>query len=862
MTPNDREIQQELEAHLERSIQDLIGAGWPPEAARAEAARRFGDLRARRLECAAERDRAARIAPWRAWLADFGRGCRAVRRRPGAAAQMTAMLMLGIALIGAIVAIVHGALLRPLPFPAPAQLVAVWGVNDAQQETRGHFSPADLSDLQTITRRAGLSWLGYMSWPVSLTDIDEPERLEGALVTPEFFDTLGVPPARGRGFSGLNAVDLSTTVVISARLAARLGDAAAPGRSLRMNGGLMTVAGVMSPSFAFPAADTDVWVPLVLTGENATNRASRWLKVVARLAPAQSFDDGQARLTQAMAQLATAYPSTNASWTARAVPLHTEMFGPSRLPVLALAASVLALVLVTGANLTSVAIGRLLQRLPELHLLLALGATRASIVRQLALESGLVAAAAAAFGIPIGLGVVLMVRNLAPQALTQLAGYDATTTVTVVGMVAAAVGAAWLGAVPILARPWWTASADSTRSGRATSAGVRRQRWLVIVQTAFVGALLSLATAFESVYAQLARTDLGIATHGILTLRLQAPRSRAATNEAQATYFDAIFERVAHAPGVSAVAAISDLPLRGNTVSLPIAIEGRPKPPGQAEPLAALRIVTANYLEVVRTPLRRGRFFHSLDLPTSPNVAIINDAAAQRFWPGRDAIGARFRIGGDQDWRTVVGVVDDVHHDGPTQVEGPAVYVPHRQKAETWLTWMWLVVRSDNPRATLSAIRPAIASVDRNQPVSQVADLDDLAAASVAVPRLTALAALVTALATLTLAAAGAGAVLRQSMSLRRREFAVRLALGAPPRTLTGLPVLDAVGLVGSGGAAGVMIAFAGLRLLGSRLPDLPAFRSETALVPGAVLLIVAIVIAIGPARRLARLQTADILRQ
>jgi hypothetical protein len=330
----------------------------------------------------------------------------------------------------------------------------------------------------------------------------------------------------------------------------------------------------------------------------------------------------------------------------------------------------------------------------------------------------------------------------------------------------------------------------------------------------------------------------------------------------QASYFAAVLERVRAVPGVSSAGAASDLPLSGNSLNVPVAVADSVVTVAPGEELrAAFRVVTPHYLETIGSTVQ-GRTFVDDDAAGRPLVALVNETFARRHWPGRQALGMRVRTSEDTDWRTVVGLVRDIHHAGPAGDEGPAIYVPHAQKSEAFLTWMSIAARTTGEPLMLAAsVRAAIADVDRHQPVADVRRLADLAAETLALPRLAATIAMVAALGTLVLATLGVGALLSLLVGARTPDFAVRLALGAAPSRLKWSPVVECVTLVGAGGGIGLIAAASMARLIRSLLYGVSPMDPATFAVSLLVLIGIAVAAAIGPARAIARIDPAMTLR-
>jgi putative ABC transport system permease protein len=397
-------------------------------------------------------------------------------------------------------------------------------------------------------------------------------------------------------------------------------------------------------------------------------------------------------------------------------------------------------------------------------------------------------------------------------------------------------------------------------SGRGPAArSLQPPRWPVIAQAALACVLIVSAALLSQAFVRLANMDLGFVPNNVLTMRISLPRGT--PGDRQTAYFASVLERLRHLPAVTTAGAVSDLPLAGNSLNVPVAIDGLVRVESDPEVRAAFRVITPGYLEAITAKVR-GRHFDAHDGPASGPVAIVNDALAQQYWQDANPIGKRIRTSQDSEWRTVVGVVRDVHHGGLTVGEGPTVYIPHAQKAEAWMTWMSLAIRtSDEPLRNAATIRAAVAEVDRNQPVSDVMKLEQLVDDALALPRLAAFISTVVAGITLLLSAAGLASTLSLFVSARTPEFSVRLALGAVPSLLAWRTIREAITLVSLGAMAGFVVAFAAGRLMASLLHDVSAYDSTTFATALLILLATAVLTAIGPARSVARIDPSLTLR-
>ena len=860
MTRRD-DIDEELRFHVESRVRDLISEGRSAPEAREQAEREFGDSATIKVECAGIRHLAARrrerLDYWNGWRTDLRYGMRAVVHAPLFSIAAITMLTVGIGLASTVFAVVHGVFLNPLPYPDSSQLHRVYATNAAKDDYESPMSAGDFFALREALAPE-MTIGGYMTWPVSLTGVPDPERLNGALASADLFKTLGVSATEGRTFLPEDEDPSRNVAIISTRLAARLGlSGRAAGATIELGRQPALVVGVMPPSFQFPQATTDVWIPLALRPADRDNHGSRWLHTIARV-PDATGDRARDRLTTSMARLASAFPASNAGWSARLVPLHDVVVGPAGSTLTFLALAIACVLLVMVVNLIMLVTSRLQRRTIDLSVQQALGADRWRLLRQLGTECLVMTAIGGTLGLVLASGLVGLFQRLAGDAVPRAA--ELSVSPWIVGF---AIAIALLGLLSMTIVPLWrTIAATATplaHAGRGIAAG-RPSRLVVIVQSALACVLMVAAGLLAQTYARLVSADLGFRTGNVLTMRIALPNRTPLAQ--QASYFASVVERVNSVPGVISAGAVSDLPLSGNSLNVPIAVadSAASTQPGD-ELRAGFRVVTPGYLETIGARVR-GRAVAAADVAGRPLVALVNDTLARTHWPGREALGMRVRTSEDKDWRTVVGVVRDIRHAGPTIEEGPVIFIPHAQKSEAFLTWMSLAIRTaGEPLALAPPVRAAIATVDRNQPVSDVRSLDDLVTKAVALPRLAASIAGVAAAGSLVLAGLGIGAVLSLLVSARTPDFAVRLALGAPPARLKWTPVVECVVLVAIGGTLGLMGAAALSRLMRSLLFGVSPLDAATFAVSLVTLMAIALLTAIGPARAIARIDPMMTLR-
>jgi len=565
-----------------------------------------------------------------------------------------------------------------------------------------------------------------------------------------------------------------------------------------------------------------------------------------------------ARIQGAMAALAADFPKSNADWGARIVPLHSVVVSQARPTLIVLSLAIACVLLVMIVNLLTAISARVRRRTAELSLQHALGAGLWRVMRQLGTEAFVLAAFGGGIGLLLASGLVGAFRRLAPPSLPRAAEVTISLWPVLFAIGAGAIVVLIVAIVPVWA--YQRRGHAVSTSGRGAAAGsFQPSRLPVIAQAALACLLIVSAGLLTQAFMRLATIDLGFVPNHVLTMKISLPRGT--SRDRQTAYFTNVLEGLRHLPAVTSAGAASDLPLAGNSLNVPIAIEGVVQLDSDREARAAFRVITPGYLEAI-TAAVGGRAFDAHDGPASRPVAIVNEALAQQYWRDANPIGKRIRTSEDTEWRTVVGVVRDVHHGGLTVGEGPTVYIPHAQKAEAWMTWMSLAIRtSDDPLSNAAAIRAAVADVDRNQPVSDVMKLEQLVDDALALPRLAAFISIVVAGITLLLSAAGLASTLSFFVSARTPEFSVRLALGAVPSLLAWVTIREAITLVGIGAMVGLVAATAAARMMAAWLHDVHAFDVPTFATAPLILLASAVLTAIAPARSVARIDPSLTLR-
>ena len=869
----------EISFHLEMRERDLIGRGVPPDAARAEARRRFGSVEHIARQVRSIDDQAARqkkrTGLWTDLRQDVTHALRGLRRAPGFTAVAVLTLALGIGANTAIFSVLNIALLRPLPYPDGDRLVFVFNHHQTGTDNLGPGRMLDLRRQTTsFTGFAGISHLSY-----TLTGSGDPERIPASSVSSNFFDVVGARPLLGEPFHAGTADP--SAVVLSHRLWTRRfgADSSIVGRTIVLNGRPRAVVAVMRPDFFWPSITTragaspgpELWVPpgagdipRNAVDEDRDMTASRnagYLRAVARLKPGVTLAQANAELAAVGARISSEHPEDGGR-TAKARTIREQFFGPVERPLFVLAGVVTLVLAIACANVAGLLLGRGAARRRDLALRRALGATRARLIRQLLTESAVLSFAGASAG--------LVLAGWASAALAAAAPADFIGNQPLpidVRVLAFAIGVSMLcglafGAVPALQLSR-EALSGALSEGSARSSGSRRagrtRDALVAVEIAVAVVLLIGSVLFVRSFLHLTRVDVGLDTRNLLTFDVNLTGERAAYQAQQVQFYEALRERLARVPGVRAAGAAVTLPIGGDDFGTAYLPEGMPPPPAGSEPRAGYQVVTPGYFAAMGIPLQSGRDVRASDTRQSEPVVVINQRLAREAWPGQDAVGRRLRFSSESQWARVVGVVGDIRHLGPSTEPRAEVYQPDSQRS---FPFMAFVVRTEtDPMAVAPSIRRAVAELDPTLPLGGLRTMEEHLRQSLSKPRF--FSTLVTAFGALavTLALIGIYAMMAWSVSERRQEFAIRLALGARGSTVIGMVLRQALGLAAAGIAAGLMAAWAAAGIIEGMLygvqPTDPSAFALTAAGVAAVALLACYV----PARRALHVDPVSLLR-
>jgi putative ABC transport system permease protein len=792
---------------------------------------------------------------------DLHYGARLLVKQPGFTAIAVVTLALGIGANTAIFSVVNGVLLRPLPFAEPGRLVWMWGT------IRGGGSRASVAPLDFLDYRAQNSTFeqfaaAFSPAPLNLTGGGEPERLTGALVTGDYFQTLGVKAALGQTLLPENEqAGRDQVVVLSHGLWQRRfgGDPKVIGNSLTLSGKSYSVVGVMPPGFSFPAT-TEVWLPLNFAASaELRQRKAHFLRPVGRLKAGVTIEQAQADIDAIARRLEAQYPDSNTGWGLRLTPLRDEIVGDIRPTLLVLFAAVGCVLLIACANVANLLLVRAAARQKEIAVRAALGAGRGRIVRQALTESLLLALLGAGAGLLLAWwGVDFLVRlgadNLPPTARVSL---DLSVLAFTLGL--AVLTGVLFGLAPALQALKVNLNETLKEGGRSTG-GLHRNRTrhaLVVVQVAAAVVLLIGAGLLLRSFARLQQVDPGFDAHGVLTMRIVLPHQQYDTPAKSAAFFARLESELAALPGVEAVGLVSELPLSGQRNDAPFSVVGRP-PVREDQRLGAdFRSVNQHYFAALRVPLLRGRNFTAQEVSQSAPVVIVSERLVRAAFPNEDPVGRRVALGFDDVPREIVGVVGDLNHRGLDAPQAATIYLPRLSVGRTNL----VIRAASDPAAVAAAVRQRVRALDPNLPLGGVRPMAEFVGESVAAPRYRTLLVGLFAGVALLLAGVGIYGVMSYAVAQRTHEVGVRMALGAQIGDVMRLVIGQGVKLAFAGVAVGLVTAVALTRLMRALLFGVGATDPLTFVAVALLLAFVALLACYVPARRAARVDPMVALR-
>ncbi len=866
---SERDLEGELQHHIELKTQDNIEAGMSPEEARYAALRAFGGMEQKKEQC--------RDADRLRWLDDLIQdvryGLRQLRRNPGFTAVAVVTLALGIGANAAIFSFVDAVLLEPLPYPHPERIVGVW----AKEPGGERWVTSTLNYLDWKRENHCFQFLSAVSEETAiLTGTGRPQELYAQVVSASYFNVLRVGAALGRTFApGEDKPGKDQEVVLSNRIWQSLfgGDPKIVGRKITLDAKSYTIIGVLPPNSAFDRSRDTMWLPLAFRPADMT-RNYNWLSAIARLKPGVTLKEARAQMDAIGARLAAAYPDSNKGCGVRVDP-YGIVDQRLRRSLWVLFAAVGAVLLIGCANLANLTLARGTDREREMAVRSALGAPRARLIRQMLTENILLGILGSAAGLALGDALMRGIKLwMPPGMLPSQANIHMDYSVLVFAVVIGVLTGVIFGLVPALngTRP---DLAGSLKEGGRTTAGLARHRMrtaLVVAEVSLSFVLLAGAGLLIRSFNRLASINPGVDTTHVLAIDLPMPLSEFEHSAKLVNTLREVANNVRSVPGVLDAAMTNVPPMQGWARFMPCLVEGRPYLPPSQRPGCIFKKVAPSYFDTVGMRLLKGRGLAESDAPGAPPVTVINETLSRAYFKGEDPIGKRILVqqivpgvaarGPEVPWQ-VVGVVSDekvnVGRHFSLGANLPVMYVTFYQSPVAEVS---LVVRAAmNPSLFTRSIKRAIWKVNKDQVVANVQTLEQIKSAVEGPARIRAILLAIFAGVAVLLAAVGIYGVLSYSVAQRVHEMAIRLALGASPGGLLELVIGKAMLLVLVGLALGGVAALALTRVLASLLYDTSPIDPVTLIATASLLAVVALLACYIPARRVTKIDPIEALR-
>ena len=875
-SPPQDEVESELAYHVERRIDEYISQGMDPETARVRALERFGDVRRVRSECTQMLEADRRATARRDWLGDLRQdlryGVRSLLKSPMFTILAIVTLALGIGANAAVFGVVKSVLLDALPYSEADRLVRIYGrLLDGTVE-RGPLSAGTINDIRQ--RQRSFESLGAF---FSLTrdavhgTADGPRATKVSWIEPDVLRTLGVATAMGRPFQDDDVGDTAIVVLVTHDAWRRLygADPTLLGRDILINDLPRTVIGILPAGFVGVTDDeeqAEFYFPLSLEPalRNPINaRRSHFMGLVGRLKPGITHDAANRELVAIAADLAREYPEANAGIAVAGVPVRDAFVGETRTPLLVLMGSAALVLLIACANLAGASLSRTLSRRKEFAVRIAIGAGRGRLVRQLLTESTVVALAGGAAGLLLAFLILNALRGLAGSMLPDYAALSLDLgVITVMAAVAIGTGLAF-GIAPAMsvARTNAQSALSLETRGASESRQSRRLRGMLVAgQIALCISLLAGAGLLARSLWAIMQSPLGFRADRILTAEVNLPPSTYGTQESMVRFYLDFAEGLRGLPGVTQVAAVSQLP---TLVSgrMGYTIEGAPPRPDDEQPFVYWASVSDEYFETLDIPVRQGRVFGPQERLGAQVSVIVSAEFARRNWPDGDALGARMRVGPNpkaDPWE-IVGIVGDVRNDPAASEPEPMMYVSNRQIPFPGSVFM--LRTAGDPSLLVRPVERELAAIDPGLPIERVIPFSTILGEGLAGRRLPVMLMLGFGALALVLSSVGVYALFSAMAIAREREFGVRFALGATRSGIAWLVLRQggvwlALGVVG--GAAGVFVVVKAVRGL---LYGVPPFDPVSLGAAVAALVACGVIALMAPLRRAMRVDPIEVMR-
>ena len=863
-----RDVDEELGFHFAMRIEELMRAGMTEPQARAAAAERFGSLGEIRDECEAlGRERLAttrRSDRWASFVQDLRYGLRSLVTNRSFALAVALTMAIGIGANSAVFSVAYGVLLRPLPYRDQQQLIRLWSKNIERGVDFFSVSPADFAAWREERTVLSATAAFERQRDATMKRTGDPESVQIAAVTPDIFPLLGTSAAHGRTLMPPDAQPGAPPVVVlrhdlwSARFGA---DPAVIGQDLTIDGRRVTIAGVMPARFSVPGTPAQLWTALDLTTANA-DHSNRYLRVLARLAPGATLEDAQARLDVIARRLAAEFPATNGAWRISSMSVGEMVIGrPFKRAVQVLMGVVALVLLIACANAANLQLARGAARRRDIAIRSALGAGRGRIARQMLSESILLGVIAGGAGLLLAYGGVVLLRTVGETTVPRLEDVRLDAPVLIFTTAITLLSGLLFGLVPAVRASRADAAEVLKEGGRSGGAiGNRTRAALIISEVALSLVLLIGAGLLIRSFARLQDVSLGFEPAGVSLAPLRLPEDSYATPERLTAFWNDAIDRARAQPGVVSAALVSSAPFAGGNTGLTYIRADRSVDPQTQPPDADFRVVSPGYLQTMGIRLTRGRDFSTTDQREAARIILVSEVLAREAWPGEDAVGKGVRLGNvvEGSEYTVIGVVDDVRYQNlDAHDTRPMMYFPSASRPQRTMT---IAFRGTDP-ALGARVRDAVSAIDPSLPPPTVTTLGALVDEALATPRFALVLFAVFAGVALVLAAIGIYGVMSYLVRQRTQEMGIRIALGAPARSIVGSVVGRAMSLTVIGVAAGLLGALWLTRFTAALLFGVSATDPLTYAVFAVLLCSVAALGSLVPALRATRADPLEAMR-
>ena len=858
-TKVDQELDEELQYHLDREIQERLVSGMPEREARYAALRALGAIKQNKELC-----RDTRSVNWIEDRAhDIRYGIRVLWKNPAFTVVALLALSLGIGAHATMFTVAYGVLLRPLPYTDADRIAAVYMNYPARDSAFGTMCVRDFLTWKEYNRAFEEPALFRTQRADISGDGNSPEQLQAASVTAGFFSILGVQPLIGRSFAmGEDQPGAPSLAMLSESIWRRRfgGSSAILGQTVLFNGAPFTVIGVMPGAFQLPRAETEVWTNLVL---NPPTRYGPWFfRGIARLKPGVTFEQAQAELDEIGSRMAQQNPYYK-TVKLPALRLRDALVGtPVKGAIIVLAAAVGLVLLIAVVNVANLMLARAATRRREMALRLSLGAGRGRLVRQLLTESMFLSVIGGLAGLGIAWVGIALIRFWNPGLLPLLDQVRLDAPVLVFVICICTLAAVLFGLAPALESMRADTNSTLKEGGRAGAASFGRARArsaLVVSEVALSLMLLVGAGLLLRSFMNLQRVNGGFSAppHQVLTMSISPGDPKYDDVRARIAFYDEVLRQARNVPGVQSASITDSLPpdRLGNADTFQI--EGQILPAGEMNPVMSSITASPNFFQNLGVPLIKGRYFTEYDTQTSAPVVIVSDAFARRFFPNQEVLGKRIRQG--KPWLEIVGVVGNVKYMGLTIDTDPAYYMPF---AQGYTRRMMLVVRSAGDAAPLAAdIRRVIQSIDSSVTLAQISTMEQVLSESISRPRFNAGLLTLFAAIALSLAAIGIYGLISYSVAQRTQEIGVRMALGAARTDVMRMVVGQGTSLAAIGIILGSAGSIAGSRLLQTMVFGISVTDAITFVAAPVGILLVVLAATFVPALRAMRISPMAALR-